>query len=747
MVRLSALALAVLLVCTPLSAELHFAAERPLAPPVFAPVPGAKGSPAADSDGDGFLVAWVDRRSDTYDVVATRVSPAGEVLDRDGIVLLRSTDEARVTSLRWNGTAYDVGVWIYRSGSPFSHHDFAVTSEGIVSPADGPRPHPWPRNEHGETLEFTGAPGPRVLWFIDASGKKLAAVDVPYDFGAVEQVIPAADGWIVVYLNVNRVRWARYDRNGGLIRSRAPLDDPSFPATIHTAVSGSDVGIAWYSHRHFEGSRPTRLSAGWITVDEGGLVRSGTLPIGIPFWERSTGGTRAEFEITGDGTAFHVATTIATDDSARFQAFRIADGSASETTLETVDTRGWWPPDFVPALATGARNLLAWRGGCDNPTANADCQVVFTTFDHGGSAADRPPSVLSTSSVKQDSPVAAGGNGAVLTAWRDVSYLSAIRARFTSGGPVLDVSTEAAVQSPRVAFAAGVFAVSWIGRVSGRDRVMVRRYDASGNALDAAPVAVSDQESFGDAVITARGESFQLAWLGTGSAIRTANLPATGTPGPIVLVATPSFDASRRYLALTSAGNVAHVVWSESYVVREAATTYWRSVRITGANVLGPQVELGRSAEDPARGGDSFAAALRGDGALLFVRPISVAESSCYAHQLFAADGQVLRDRELFGCSETGDLPRGTLVWDGGRWWIGSLNGTPRVQAIAADGTPGPMFTVPGDDTLRMASIAPLPAGLGVLYTYADEAPGAGNARRAFLRVLTDQSRGRAVRH
>ena len=103
-------------------------------------------NPAVASDGSDFLVVWQDDRASEYaDIVATRVSASGTVLDPEGIEICTAANTQSGPAVSSNGKGYLV-VWTdYRnspvpsstSGHTEEIYATRVTSEGLVLDAEG----------------------------------------------------------------------------------------------------------------------------------------------------------------------------------------------------------------------------------------------------------------------------------------------------------------------------------------------------------------------------------------------------------------------------------------------------------------------------------------------------------------------------------------------------------------------------------------------------------------------------------
>jgi hypothetical protein len=94
---------------------------------------GVQERPAVASNGSQFLVAWVDYGSHwpNSDIIASRVTPSGTVMDPSGILIASSSDAETTPSVTFDGLDYVVS-WS-RSGSESSQlYVSRVNSQGIV---------------------------------------------------------------------------------------------------------------------------------------------------------------------------------------------------------------------------------------------------------------------------------------------------------------------------------------------------------------------------------------------------------------------------------------------------------------------------------------------------------------------------------------------------------------------------------------------------------------------------------------
>jgi len=719
------IALVSLLFYTSVFAEVRLGVERALTPLEMGEGAIYRSAASIASDGKDFLVLWYDGRGGSRNLVGARVTADGRLLDPTGFAVTQF-GQTTLVDLRWNGSEY---VLTADEFVPFvfqgNRHYFAITRDGIVKPAIAqalPEPS-WPVNERGETVRFSGyGRGQHVLWFVDPNGVEAQAVDLPEHYAQATHVIAMPNREFAVIFGSGRLaQWALFSRTKGMIRSRALFSQAAGADSVteRVAVSGSHAGASWLAVTYVKQPDETlraEFTSGWVTIDDQGDFTLGRFPDGT-----------SPAHVLGDGATFHFIATAATAGGTAIHSYRIFDGRLDGRFIVDPLAGGG-----AAAATTGERNLLSWVDGCDG---GPQCRMVYTTFARGGTPLEQEPVTLSASPVRQLEPDAAYGDGSMLAVWRDAGIPSPIRGRLTTNTSARMIDIAPGGTLPRVAFAGRTYGVVWYE--ADDEQLLLRRFDNAGNAIDATPVVLSRREDAREFEIVPRGNVLQVAWLGPAAAIRTAAIPPTGTVPPSVLVNGGTVDPKRQRMILTSFGDAATIVWTESTKVRNEPLITWRAVRVTGTNTIGPVIDLTRTAEDPATGADAFAAALS-DKALLLLLPTSLKDGGCLSTHTFSPDGTVtLRLRETLTCTETGGLPKASLTWDGTQWWAAIQNRT--IQSIAADGTFGTRWEVAAAETSpSIASVVRAPNGIAVIYIRGDFT--FAGSRRAFFRVLGEQA-------
>jgi hypothetical protein len=99
--------------------------------------PSGEVCPAVAFDGTNYLVTWEALSGPDYHILGSRVSPAGAVLDPDGIVISKAPEIQEFPALTFDGTNYFV-VW-ERHDNPYQIYGARVTPSGTVLDSSGIR--------------------------------------------------------------------------------------------------------------------------------------------------------------------------------------------------------------------------------------------------------------------------------------------------------------------------------------------------------------------------------------------------------------------------------------------------------------------------------------------------------------------------------------------------------------------------------------------------------------------------------
>jgi hypothetical protein len=453
-------------------------------------------SPAIACDGTGYLVVWADRRADTSDIYASRVTADGRVLDPDGIVVSAGTDFQGDPAVTFDGTNYVV-VWSDMRGGNSDIYGARVARDGTV---------------------------------LDTSGLALVA-------DSAEQFAPA-----VVYDRTNVLLvWedTRSDLFGDIYGARissegAVLDSSGFPISGATSWQGSpavalgdtDMLVVWHDARTswFTDVYGARVTSAGEVLDPAG--------IGISTLEQYQWYPRVAF----DGTNYLVVWQDEHGHGLIFAGRVASDG-------RVLDPQGFQiggAEDMAsPAVAfDGTHNAVVWN---DARTGPADMNVYGARVNGDGVVLDPQSIAVSTAATSQERPSVAFDGAEFLAVWDETrDYSRDVRGtRLTPGGVLLDtfgirVSPPGGEQShPAAAFGAGDFLVVWEEGMN-RDRdVRGVRMSPAGVVLDSASFLVAGRPWEQCAPAAASdGNGFLVAWQEWGDLsydIYCARVSRTGT--------------------------------------------------------------------------------------------------------------------------------------------------------------------------------------------------------------------------
>ena len=598
----------------------------------------AQTGPAVACDGSGYLVVWADRRVDTSDIYATRVTADGRVLDPDGIVVSAGTDFQGDPAVTFDGTNYVV-VWSDMRGGNSDIYGARVARDGTV---------------------------------LDTSGLALVA-------DSAEQFAPA-----VVYDRSNVLLvWedTRSDLFGDIYGARissegAVLDSSGFPISGATSWQGSpavalgdtDVLVVWHDARtsSFTDVYGARVTTAGEVLDPAG--------IGISTVENYQWFPRVAF----DGTNYLVVWQDEHGHGLIFGGRVGSDGSV-------LDPQGFIigaAEDMAsPAVAfDGTHNAVVWN---DVRTGPADMNVYGARVNGDGIVLDAQSIAVSTAATNQERPSVAFDGAEFLAVWDEGrDYSRDVRGtRLTPGGVILDtfairISPPGGEQShPAATFGASDFLVVWEeGMYSDRD-VRGVRVSPAGVVLDSASFLVAGRPWEQCAPAAASdGNDFLVAWQEWGDLsydIYCARVSQSGTVLDTagVAVCTSSGDQVAPVLAYNGTDYL--VLW-------QAPGTAVRD--IYGARVSRQGVVLdpnGFTVSAAPNVQDQPAAAADGDGFLVVWSDWRNADRDIYGARV-TGTGTVLDTAGIEICSAPGAQACPTVGYDGTNFlvvWQDERNG------------------------------------------------------------------------
>jgi hypothetical protein len=358
------------------------------------PAPGYQFEAAIAFDGTNYLIAWQDGRSGAADIYGARVSPAGAVLDPDGIAISTAAGEQEVPALAFDGTNYLV-VWRDGRSGNWDIYGARVSPAGAVLDPGGIAISTAPGFQHYPALAFDGT-NYLVAWQDGRSG----AGDDIYS----SRVSPAG---------------AVLDPGGIAISTAA--GNQGGPAL---AFDGANYLVAWGDWRSGAGDiYGTRVSPVGAVLDPGGIAIS-TAPI-----------YQVSPALAFDGTNYLVAWQDGRSGGTEFDIYgaRVSPAGAvldpGGIPISTAPRYQFLPP----ALAFDGSNYLVawtdWRSG-QTDIYGARVSPAGAVLDPGGIA-------ISTAPGFQELPALSFDGTNYFVAWDD-TYADVYGARVNPAGAVLD---------------------------------------------------------------------------------------------------------------------------------------------------------------------------------------------------------------------------------------------------------------------------------------------------------------------
>ena len=126
-------------------------------------------TPAVAFDGTNFLAVWEDDRSGNNDIYGARVTPGGQVLDPDGIAICTAGDGQYTPAVAFDGTHYLVAWEDQRGGTSRHIYGARVTPAGAVLDPDGIAISPAAGQQGSPAMGFAGG-NYLVVWEDNRTG-------------------------------------------------------------------------------------------------------------------------------------------------------------------------------------------------------------------------------------------------------------------------------------------------------------------------------------------------------------------------------------------------------------------------------------------------------------------------------------------------------------------------------------------------------------------------------------------------
>ena len=497
---------------------------------------GNQEAPVIAFDGENFLVVWTDNRSDMYgDIYGARVTPAGVVLDQQGIAVSTAASQQHSPALAFDGEDF-LAVWQDTRDGSWNIYGARVTPAGLVldtadiaiSTAASGQYHPaiafdgenflavWHDERSSHYSDIYGARVTPAGEILDTGG---IAISTATSFQQCPSLACDGENFLVVWQDArNGSDWDIYGARvtpagvvldpAGIAISTAAANYKWYPAV---AVDGENFMVVWQDDRNsgydIYGARVTPAG---VVLDTAGITIS-----------TATGGQESP-ALAFDGENLVVAWTDGRNGSnADIYGARVTPAGA------VIDTAGIAFSTVVgsqesPALAFDGENyLVVWQ---NDRSGSSD--VYGTRVTPAGVVLDTVGIAIATSSGNQGSPALAFDGVNFLVVWQDESSDSndVYGARVTPAGVVLDtagiaISTAAEGYqqvSPALAFDGENFLVTWTVldyRIPLDIDIYGARVTPAGVVLDTAGIAISTATGYQEsAALAFDGTNFLVTW-------------------------------------------------------------------------------------------------------------------------------------------------------------------------------------------------------------------------------------------
>jgi hypothetical protein len=728
--------------------------EHAVGIPELGPAPYLRFATSIGSDGTDFFAAWNDHRAPWGNIIGTRVTAAGEILDRTGIPIALGTAlaPAQAPLVVWGGSSYLIFFTTYDSR--------ISTSNLFVVRVD----------REGRIL------GPRQLLATDAAtaGSRFAASN--------------GSRTVVGYRHTksNDVRALVLDQDAMMIADVRLAGDSVQRGHLSVAARGSEFAIAWHALHAagalLEGTRitasgelrdATPLSLGnglnpHIASDGSAYALVALRPVeSTLIWtSRAVSADLEEVSEARDlpdgrllqypsllfrGDRYEVVAQRADDltNLLSLVSVRIErDGTpAGLRSLGPLPYGGFDPQPNAAANGSG-RLFVAWN---DWTRELYSTQILGRVYLGNALPAATPELLLSESADPHYAPGLATNGSGFLATWSEVQGLWATR--LTHDGQSID-GRGILLDPSRAEDTAVVFDGTRYVVVSSHGLDLSVRYISPQTGTVQSTLTLGGFGVGGVAAAVSKDAVF-VAWADH-EGIQLTRIPHTTRMAEMPIRVSPEneYTVNGTYAlapAIAFNGSELLVTWTLGQEVI-GSPSYQISLAIHGARVTASTLSLIDAAplvigDIEGRHDDESSVASNGKDWLV----VWNGEQSMFARR-------VRRDSGV-----QGDAPaaiaaasRGTnnVAWDGARYVVAwkelDWEKFPlRLGHISASGTIAPAVTTLHDETLTPQEVIPLvagPFGLGIAYVRRSTAPEHGSVERTFLRLVTRQDKRRAVR-
>ncbi|MBN1208055.1 MAG: tandem-95 repeat protein, partial [Myxococcaceae bacterium] len=494
---------------------------------------GNQGAPALAFDGTNYLAVWQDDRSSGQnDIYASRISPAGTVLDVSGIVV-SSTPQTQINpTVAFNGTSYLV-VWEdYRN---------LATSADLY----GARLTP-----SGSVLDASGLP--LIQAAANQSQPSLARVGTQYLLA-----------WHDLRADNQDVYAARVDEAGSVLDgSGVPVKvAPGNQYAVAVATNGTDSLVTWNDGRSLD-IAGARVSAAGAVLDSGGFTIS------------LSPNSETNAAVAFDGTHFLVVWQDNRGSGFDIYGVRV---SASGTVLDpsglAISTATGHQRN--PALAyDGTNYLVVWEDTRSSPTSD----IYGARVSPSGTVLDLDGVGFCLRFNSQEQPAIAFDGTNYLVVWAD-SGTSAPRdiygTRISTAGAVLDpsfiaINANAADQAaPALAFDGSNYLVVWSDWRNSTSDIYGTRVSRTGAVLEANGTQIGGgAEAQTDAAVAFDGTNYLVVWsdyqLFPSSNLFARRVRTAGAPLDVAAITVSAASGNQQQASVVYNGTDFIVAWQDS---------------------------------------------------------------------------------------------------------------------------------------------------------------------------------------
>jgi hypothetical protein len=517
----------------PSDGEIAWTGEIPVSARKLVPSSGYGLSVAFS--GSVHLVVW----NRGNDVVGVRVANDGTLLDEVPFLFSESAHPNRLGGVVWNGECFLI-VWIssyQRIIAKAADADGVLADHFVVGELQYAYSVHVASNGSTTLVAAGGAP----LHLIRRDGTVLT-VSAPSDFGGKITSSVATDGhdYLATFIDNHGVPMTRVARIDGETGSAEMVQE--LPQMWHPQAVPSAEGYLVFS-----GGRPLTATP----LDSRGRLSGGTLFLSDDVaWVAYVSSLRKS-----DGSVM-----------VTWQAPR-ASFVGGPTMLTTIDATGVRPPAELgpegvqPVLSgDGESPLLVWRD-------EDSLRHGLLDPDRGVLTTNAP---TSQAAPHQQFPAVVATRTGWFTVWSEGSATikaALVSRRLTSGPDFVVAEGIGRYTKPAVATNGRVVLVVWYDAGGEMPKVLARRYDMSGNALDAAPIVVAEIRWNDSPALTWNGEAFLVAY----SADRRVLVNRVAEDGSVLdgdgrIVAESFRAANQTRLAIASGSEGTLLVWQDGDV-------------------------------------------------------------------------------------------------------------------------------------------------------------------------------------